>query len=70
MNGARLGGVHDRIADSDIVLLRISSSPNFRNEKFAARLLDGANIPPQIIKGILDPIDMRSYDEVTMNNPS
>ena len=68
-NGARLGKIYDRLTDSDIALLRISSSQSFRNETFAAGLLDGTNIPPQKIGGILDPIDMRSYDEVTMNNP-
>lgn len=68
-NGAGLGRVHDRLTDSNIALLRISSSQGFRNETFAARLLDGTNIPPQKICGILDPIDIRTYDEVTMNNP-
>lgn len=68
-NSARPGSVHDRITDSDIALLRISSSQSFRNETFAAKFLDGTNILPQTIKAIIDPLDLHSYDEVTMNNP-
>lgn len=68
-DGARLCRIHDRLTDSDIALWRISSPQSFHNETFAARLLDGTNNPPQKVGGILDPIDMRAYDEVTMNNP-
>lgn len=68
-NGVFLGRVHDRLTDTDIALLRLSTSQVYQNETFGAKLSDGTTVNPQIIRGIKNLFMMKRYDKVTMNNP-
>ncbi len=65
-NGVFLGRVHDRLTDTDIALLRLSTSQVYQNETFGAKISDGTTVNPQIIRGIKNPFMMRRYDQVTM----
>lgn len=68
-SGVFLGRVHDRPSDTDIALLRLTTSQVYRNETFGAKLSDGTTVNPQKIRRINNPFMMRRYDKVSMNNP-
>lgn len=69
VDGTLIGQVHDRLTNTDLALLRLSSAQASCNETFGARLSNGTTVLPQKVSGIRDPLSMRLYDEATVNNP-
>lgn len=67
--GQPIGRVCERLTDSDLAIVRLSSNCSYVNQTFDCVTEDESFLPGTKVTGIRDAMKMPFYEEITMNSP-